>query len=82
MKKVFERPKALRDVPSHFCSGCHHGIIHRILCDAIDTLGIREHTIGVASVGCSVFLYDYIDVDVIDAPHGRASAVATAPSTW
>lgn len=77
MKKVFKRPKALRDVPSHFCSGCHHGIIHRILCESIDTLGIREHTIGVASVGCSVFLYDYVDVDVIDAPHGRASAVAT-----
>lgn len=77
MKKVFKRPDSLRDVQTHFCSGCHHGIIHRIVCETIDRLEIREKTIGVASVGCSVFLYNYIDVDVIDAPHGRASAVAT-----
>ncbi len=77
MKKVFERPKSLREVRTHLCPGCHHGIIHRILCETIDTLSLRERIIGVASVGCSVFLYNYIDVDVIDAPHGRASAVAT-----
>ncbi len=77
LKKVFKRPDSLRDVATHFCSGCHHGIIHRIVCETIDKLGIREKTIGVASVGCSVFLSTYINVDVIDAPHGRASAVAT-----
>src|SRR5512146_904420 len=76
-KKVFSRPKSLVDVKSHFCPGCHHGIAHRILAETIDTFGLRETTIGVASVGCSVFLFDYIDVDVADAPHGRAAAVAT-----
>ncbi len=77
MKQVFKSPKALKDVPFHFCPGCHHGIIHRLVAECMDYFGIREQTIGVASVGCSVFLYDYIDVDVIEAPHGRASAVAT-----
>ncbi len=77
LKKVFERPKTLRDVRTHFCAGCHHGIIHRIVCETIDKLGIRDRTIGIASVGCSVFLYNYMDLDVVDAPHGRACAVAT-----
>ncbi len=76
-KRVFARPASLVDVRSHFCPGCHHGIAHRILAETIDRFGVREKTVGVASVGCSVFLYDYIDVDVVDAPHGRASAVAT-----
>jgi len=77
MKQVFKRPKSLVDVPFHFCPGCHHGIIHRLVAECIDHFGVRENTIGVASVGCSVFLYDYIDVDVLEAPHGRAAAVAT-----
>ncbi len=76
-RQVFARPSSLVDVRSHFCPGCHHGIAHRILAEAIDHFGVREKTVGVASVGCSVFLFDYIDVDVVDAPHGRASAVAT-----
>jgi 2-oxoglutarate ferredoxin oxidoreductase subunit beta len=76
-KEVFSRPKSLVDVRTHFCPGCHHGIAHRILAESIDHFGIREKTIGVACVGCSVFLYDYIDVDVAEAPHGRAPAVAT-----
>src|SRR5512146_1959524 len=76
-KKVFSRPKSLVDVKSHFCPGCHHGIAHRILAETIDTFGLRETTVGVACVGCAVFLYDYIDVDVAEAPHGRAPAVAT-----
>ena len=76
-KKIFERPKTLKDVPFHFCPGCHHGIAHRMVAEAIDTYNLKEKTIGVASVGCSVFLYDYFDVDVIEAPHGRAAAVAT-----
>jgi len=75
--QVFARPKSLVDVPTHFCPGCHHGIAHRILAETIDHFDLRERTIGVACVGCSVFLYDYIDVDVAEAPHGRAPAVAT-----
>ena len=77
MKQVFKRPKALVDVPFHYCPGCHHGIIHRLVAECIDQYGLREKTIAVSSVGCSVFLYDYINTDVVEAPHGRAAAVAT-----
>ncbi len=77
MKQIFKRPKSLVDVPFHFCPGCHHGIIHRLAAEAMDHYRVREKTIGVASVGCSVFLYDYINADVVEAPHGRAAAVAT-----
>jgi len=77
MKQVFKRPKALKDVPFHFCGGCHHGIIHRLVGEAMDEFKVRTKTIGAASVGCSVFLYDYFDVDVVESPHGRAAAVAT-----
>jgi 2-oxoglutarate ferredoxin oxidoreductase subunit beta len=77
MKQIFKRPESLVDIPFHFCPGCHHGIAHRLVAEGIDHFGIREKTIGVASVGCSVFLYDYFDVDGLEAPHGRASAVAT-----
>jgi 2-oxoglutarate ferredoxin oxidoreductase subunit beta len=77
MKTVFSRPKSLVDVPFHFCPGCHHGTIHRLVAEAIDKFGVREKTIGAASVGCSVFMYDYFDVDVVESPHGRAPAVGT-----
>ncbi|MBF0509107.1 MAG: 2-oxoglutarate oxidoreductase [Deltaproteobacteria bacterium] len=77
MKQVFKRPESLIDVPAHFCPGCHHGIIHRLVAEQIDQFGLRDKTIGVASVGCSVFMYDYFDVDVLESPHGRAAAVAT-----
>jgi len=77
LKQVFDRPRALVDVKTHFCPGCHHGLAHRIVAETIDHYGLRERTIGVACVGCSVFLYDYVDVDVVEAPHGRAPAVAT-----
>ena len=77
MKQVFDRPVSLQDVQTHFCPGCHHGTIHRLVADAIDDFGVQERTIGVASVGCSVFLYGYFDIDVVEAPHGRAPAVAT-----
>lgn len=77
MKQVFKRPNSLKDVPFHFCPGCHHGIVHRLVAEALDHFDIRRKTIAVASVGCSVFLYDYFAVDVLEAPHGRASAVAT-----
>lgn len=80
MKQVFKRPESLVDVPTHFCPGCHHGTIHRLMAECIDTFGLREKTIGVASVGCSVFMYDYFDFDVVEAPHGRAPAVATGVS--
>ncbi|HWI40000.1 MAG TPA: thiamine pyrophosphate-dependent enzyme [Verrucomicrobiae bacterium] len=77
MQQVFTRPESLLDVQTHFCPGCHHGTIHRLVAEAMDECGVRERTIGVASVGCSVFLYSYFDIDVVEAPHGRASAVAT-----
>ena len=71
------RPRSLSDVPTHYCPGCLHGVIHRVVAEVIDELGIRERTIGVASVGCSVLAYDYFDIDFVQAPHGRAPAVAT-----
>ena len=74
---VFEKPKALTDATLHYCPGCTHGIIHRLVAEAIDELGIRGRTIGVASVGCSVFTYNYFNVDMVQAAHGRAPAVAT-----
>ncbi|MBI4495705.1 MAG: 2-oxoglutarate oxidoreductase [Deltaproteobacteria bacterium] len=77
MKQVFRRPASLKDAPFHFCAGCHHGLIHRLVAEAIDLYHLQERTIGVAGVGCSVFLYDYFEVDVAEAPHGRAPAVAT-----
>ncbi|MCK9525945.1 MAG: thiamine pyrophosphate-dependent enzyme [Limnochordia bacterium] len=77
MKTVFQKPEALTDMPMHYCPGCTHGIIHRLVAEAIDSLGIREQTIGVASVGCSVFSYDYFNCDMQQAAHGRAPAVAT-----
>jgi len=77
IKTVFQRPVSLKDVQTHFCPGCHHGTIHRLVADAMDHFQIQNQTIGVASVGCSVFLYGYFDVDAIEAPHGRAPAVAT-----
>ena len=77
MKQVFKRPDSLKDVPFHFCGGCHHGIIHRLVAEAMDEFKVRPKTIGAAAVGCSVFLYDYFDVDVVESPHGRAAAVAT-----
>ncbi len=77
MAVVFERPKSLVDVSTHYCPGCTHGIIHRILCEVIDEMGIEGDTIGVCPVGCSVMAYDYFGCDMIEAPHGRAPAVAT-----
>ena len=74
---LFSRPKALLDVPTHYCPGCHHGIIHRLVAEVIDELGIQEKTIGVAPVGCAVLAYDYFNVDMLEAAHGRAPAVAT-----
>ena len=77
MKLVFERPSALTDKQTHYCPGCTHGIIHRLVAEAIDELGVREKAIGVASVGCSVLAYEYFNCDMQQAAHGRAPAVAT-----
>ena len=74
---VFEKPKTLADVPLHYCPGCTHGIIHRLVAEVIDELGIEGKTVGVAPVGCSVFAYNYFNCDMIEAAHGRAPAVAT-----
>ena len=77
MATVFERPHALCDTPMHYCPGCTHGIVHRLLCQVLDEMGIEGETIGVCPVGCSVFAYNYFNCDMIEAPHGRAPAVAT-----
>ncbi len=77
MKKIFERPKSLRDVPTHYCAGCGHSLAHRLICEVIDELGIREDTIAVCPVGCAVIAYDYWDFDCSEAAHGRTPCVAT-----
>ena len=74
---VFDKPKSLADVPMHYCPGCTHGIVHRLVAEAIDELGIEGKTIGIAPVGCSVMAYNYFNCDMIEAAHGRAPAVAT-----
>ena len=77
MAVVFKKPNALTDAPFHYCPGCTHGIIHRLVAETIDELGVEGKTVGIASVGCSVMAYNYFSCDVIQAPHGRAPAVAT-----
>ena len=74
---VFEKPHALTDTVLHYCPGCTHGIVHRLVAEAIDELGIEGKTIGIAPVGCSVLAYNYFNCDMIEAAHGRAPAVAT-----
>ena len=78
MQKIFSHPKSLRNIPTHYCSGCGHGIVHRLIAEIIDELGIRERVIAIAPVGCAVIAYDYWDFDCTEAAHGRALAVATA----
>lgn len=74
---VYEKPKTLLDVSMHYCPGCAHSLVHKLIMEVIDELGIQEETIGVAPVGCAVFAYDYMNVDMTEAAHGRATAVAT-----
>jgi len=76
-KLVYERPESLTTVHTHYCPGCTHGISHRIIAEVMDEMGIRENTIGVAPVGCSVFAYNYFNCDFVEAAHGRAPAMAT-----
>jgi 2-oxoglutarate ferredoxin oxidoreductase subunit beta len=77
MEVVFEHPKSLMVGKTHYCPGCTHGIANRLIAEVIDEMGIVDETIGVASVGCSVFVYEYFDFDFLQAPHGRAPAMAT-----
>jgi len=74
---VYQRPESLTDTVTHYCPGCTHGIAHRLVAEVIDEMGIREKTIGVAPVGCSVFAYNYFATDFVEAAHGRAPAMAT-----
>jgi 2-oxoglutarate/2-oxoacid ferredoxin oxidoreductase subunit beta len=74
---VYRRPSALTETMTHYCPGCTHGIIHRLIAEAIDELGIQDRAIVVAPVGCSVLLYNYFDLDAVEAAHGRAPAMAT-----
>lgn len=77
MAVVYQRPHALLDVPTHYCPGCTHGVIHKLVAQAIDELGCEGRTIGIAPVGCSVMAYNYFGCDMIEAAHGRAPAIAT-----
>jgi 2-oxoglutarate ferredoxin oxidoreductase subunit beta len=77
MKKIFSHPKSLRKITMHYCPGCGHGVVHRLIAEVVDELGIREKTIAIAPVGCAVIAYDYWDFDGCEAAHGRALAVAT-----
>ena len=77
MSIVFERPHALLDVTTNYCPGCTHGIIHKLVAQVIDELGCEGTTVGVAPVGCSVMAYNFFGCDMVQAPHGRAPAVAT-----
>ena len=74
---VYRRPASLAGMPTHYCPGCTHGVAHRLIAEVLDEMQIREKTIGVAPVGCSVFAYKYFDCDFIEAAHGRAPAMAT-----
>lgn len=76
--KVYSRPALLDDNTMHYCPGCSHGVVHKIIAEIIEEMGLEDSTIGVAPVGCAVFAYNYIDVDWAEAAHGRAPALATA----
>ncbi len=78
MKVIYKKPDSLREVHTHYCSGCGHGLVHKLIAEVIDELGIREKTIGIAPVGCAVLAYDYWNFDVTEAAHGRPPAVAAA----
>lgn len=80
MSMKFKPSSSIVDVKTHYCPGCTHGIVNNIIGEVLEELGILKRTIGIASVGCSVFIYDYLDCDFINASHGRAPAVATAVS--
>ncbi len=76
--KIFSRPESLRDNTFHYCPGCGHSIVHRLIAESVDKLKIQDKTIGIAPVGCAVFAYNYFNFDMIEAAHGRPPAIATA----
>lgn len=76
--RVYEKPKLLNDATMHYCPGCSHGVVHKLIASVIEEMGMEEETIGIAPVGCAVFAYNYIDIDWQEAAHGRAPALATA----
>ncbi len=75
---VYHKPVTMVDAPMHYCPGCAHSLVHKLIMEVVEELGIQEQTIGIAPVGCSVFAYDYMNIDMQEAAHGRACAVATA----
>jgi 2-oxoglutarate ferredoxin oxidoreductase subunit beta len=77
MTKEFKKPESMKDAVTHYCSGCGHGLIHRLICEVIDEMGLRDKTVAIAPVGCAVLAYDYWDFDTMEAAHGRTPAVAT-----
>ncbi|MCX6006755.1 MAG: thiamine pyrophosphate-dependent enzyme, partial [Chloroflexi bacterium] len=77
MKNVYTRPKSLKKTPFHYCPGCGHSVAHRLICEVIDEMGLRDNTLGIPPPGCSVFAYNYFDVDMAESAHGRGAAVAT-----
>lgn len=77
VKTIYKRPLGFRDVTTHYCPGCTHGVAHRLIAEVLEEMGELENTIGVAPVGCSVFAYNYFDIDFVEAAHGRAPAMAT-----
>ena len=78
--KVYCKPELLDEVHMHYCPGCSHGVIHKLLAEVLAEMGLADHAVGVSPVGCAVFAYNYINVDWVEAAHGRAPAVATAMS--
>jgi 2-oxoglutarate ferredoxin oxidoreductase subunit beta len=77
IKVVYQRPRGFEERPTHYCPGCTHGVAHRLIAEVLEEMGELEHTIGVAPVGCAVFAYNYFAFDFVEAPHGRAPAMAT-----
>jgi len=77
MKKIYTRPRSLKKVPFHYCPGCGHSVVHRIMTELIDEMNLQERIIGIPPPGCSVFAYHYFDVDMAESAHGRGAAVAT-----
>ena len=75
---VYQKPELMNDNAMHYCPGCSHGVIHKLIAEVIEDMGLKEKTIGVSPVGCAVFAYNYLDIDWIEAAHGRAPAVASA----
>lgn len=77
MKKVYTRPKSLKKAPFHYCPGCGHSVAHRLICEVIDEMELQDKVLGIPPPGCSVFAYNYFDVDMAESAHGRGAAVAT-----